>query len=229
MKRRILSKKVMASLLTARTVLLVALLAVPLLGSASSSSPQSAEQCYRAAHEAVVYVRGYNAAGTLINTGSGFIISGDGIAVTAAHVVSASDRVTVLRGEKELTAEVLSCDTASDVALLRLPKGDYPCLTVAKTAPNPGAVVRAIGYPMKDTLIITEGIVNSASAVISGKTRMLVSCTLVNGMSGGPVLDEYGQVVGVCSGSVRTMSGIHLSVLTDALNAEITKAMEVKK
>ena len=77
--------------------------------------------------------------------------------------------------------------------------------------------------------MITEGIVAAPEGTVSGKTRMLVTCDLVNGMSGGPVFDRFGQVAGLCSGSVRTMDGIHLSALYGELAAAVDAAVENAK
>ncbi|MNP47126.1 hypothetical protein D3C76_1411670 [compost metagenome] len=65
---------------------------------------------------------------------------------------------------------------------------------------------------MKGTKIITEGIVNAPQAAINGRNRVLLSAEVVNGMSGGPLMDEHGYAAGILSGSLRTMSGIHLAV-----------------
>ena len=187
---------------------------------------RTAEDCYAVAKDSVLYIRSHYASGTLKATGSGFVVTPEGLALTAAHVVDKGARVTALLPDgTELEAAVVSCDNDTDVAVLRLPVGQYPALELADTAPAGGAVIRAMGYPIKDTLMITEGIVAAPEGTVSGKTRMLVTCDLVNGMSGGPVFDRFGQVVGLCSGSVRTMDGIHLSALHGTLTAAVNAAL----
>lgn len=185
----------------------------------------SAEAQFARARSALLYVRCYYASGSLKATGSGFLIAKNGLAATAAHVVDKAARVTVLTmAGEELDCTVVSADLTTDVALLRLPKGSYPALTIAKSAPASGATLRAMGYPAKDTAIITEGLAAAANGTVSDKERMLVTCDIVNGMSGGPVFDRYGQVVGLCSGSVRTMSGIHLAARWEDLNTAVQAA-----
>ena len=183
-----------------------------------------AEASFAAAEQSLLYIRGYNAAGELKSTGSGFLVSPEGLAVTAAHVIDGGARITAItRDGEEAEAEVLRCDLPTDIALLRLPDASsgLPFLTMAKGPPAAGATVRVLGYPIKDTLIITEGIVAAPFAVVSEKERMLLNCAIVNGMSGGPVLDGAGRVVGMASGSVRTMDGIHLSALSEELFAAV--------
>ena len=196
------------------------------IGAAEERRPElSARAEYALARDAVLYVRGYYQSGSLKATGSGFLVSGDGLALTAAHVVDKAARVTVLGADgKELECTVVSSDPASDVAVLRLPRGKYDFLALAGEAPEGGAVLRAMGYPIKDTLVITEGLCASPEGTVSGKERMLVTCDIVNGMSGGPIINVYGEAVGLCSGSVRTMDGIHLSAIWNELSAAVTAA-----
>ena len=190
----------------------------------------TAEDCYAEAKDSVLYIRSYYASGTLKSTGSGFVATPEGLAVTAAHVIDQGARVTALLPDgTELEAAVVISDTDTDVAVLRLPAGQYPALTVAEQAPDGGAVLRAMGYPSKDTLMITEGIVSAPRGTVSEKERMLVTCALVNGMSGGPIFNKYGEVAGVASGSVRTMAGVHLSALHGALTAALDAANDSVK
>ena len=195
-------------------LLLIGALLGTVLTSATGSMTKeiSAEAQFARARSAVLYVRSFYASGGLKSTGSGFLIRSDGLALTAAHVVDKAARITVrMSTEEELECELISSDTETDIAVLRLPPGTYPSLALSRSEPASGAQVRAMGFPTKDALIITEGLMNAADAVVSEKHRAMVSCDIVNGMSGGPVFDRCGQVIGLCSGSVRTMSGIHLS------------------
>ena len=202
---------------------------LPAFGAATQKEAISAETQYAAAGRSMLYIRCFYESGGLKTTGSGFIIDSDGLAVTAAHVVDKAARVTATDPSgKETECTVISCDTASDVAILRLPRGSYKALKLSEKEESGGAVLRAMGYPFKDTLVITEGLVASPSGTVNEKQRMLVSCNIVNGMSGGPVFDRYGKVVGVCSGSVRTMNGIHLSVLWSDLCTAVSAAKSGK-
>ncbi|MBQ9598887.1 MAG: trypsin-like peptidase domain-containing protein [Clostridia bacterium] len=202
---------------------------LPAFGAATQKEAISAETQYAAAGRSMLYIRCFYESGGLKTTGSGFIIDSDGLAVTAAHVIDKAARVTAIDSAgKELECTVVSSDMASDMAVLRLPRGSYKPLQLADKAASGGATLRAMGYPFKDTLVITEGLVASPCGTVNEKQRMLVSCNIVNGMSGGPVFDQYGKVVGVCSGSVRTMNGIHLSVLWNDLCAAVSAAKSGK-
>lgn len=198
---------------------LAAVLLLLLLGGAGRTEhPIRADECYRKSVDSLLYLRSYYSSGSLKATGSGFIVSEDGLVFTAAHVVKNGERFTaILNDGSELELTLIRSDDDTDLAVLRLPEGTYSALRLADRPPATGAVVRAMGYPLKGTNIITEGIVSAQSGEVSGKERMLVTCDIVNGMSGGPVMNESGRVVGVVSGSIVTMNGIHLSVLSEVL------------
>jgi len=186
--------------------------------SGSGLDKQSAEYCFQVNSPAMFYVRSYNERGKLLTTGSGFIVSKSGYAVTAAHVLKKGVSYTVeLNDGTLLDAELISLNEETDVAVIKLPKGSYKVIEVTDTAPKSGSELRALGYPMKNTLVITEGICSAPNATISYKEKMLVTCQIASGMSGGPVLNEYGQAVGVVSGTVVTMTGIGTSALTQNL------------
>ena len=198
-------------------------------GASSQPIPVSAEAQYAAAAESMLYIRCFYASGGLKTTGSGFVIEKGGLALTAAHVIEKAARITATdSGGRELACDVVSSDPESDVAVLRLPGGSYKALRLADGAAAGGAQLRAMGYPNRNTLLITEGLVSAPSGTVRDRQRMLVSCQIVNGMSGGPIFDSYGRVAGLCSGSVRTMNGIHLSALWSDLRAAVSAAQSGK-
>lgn len=186
-----------------------------LAGAAAQRLALDGNRIYDNAAPAVCYVRGLTETGTLKTTGSCFTVSKDGVALTAAHVVRGTAEVrVVLPSGTELTGvKVLSRDDLTDVAVLQLPARaeGYPALKLATDAPRSGERAYAIGYPLKTTRIMTDGIVSSPLAVINGIERLLVSAELASGMSGGPILSQYGDVIGLASATVRTMNGVSAS------------------
>lgn len=199
------------------------------ISQAETPVPYDAESIYPYAEEAVLYVRAYREDGTLKDVGSGFLIQPEGTALTAYHVVEGATRLGCVRNDgSEVTCRILVLDEAADTAVLQLPAAGkdspYPYLPLRTGLVKHGEQVFAIGYPLKGTKIITEGIVNAPGVPINGRQRILVSATLVNGMSGGPLIDRDGYAAGLLSGSLRTMNGIHLVVDAETLKRVISKA-----
>lgn len=201
------------------------------LSGAKERQTYDAEGIYDAAQPSTFYIRVFRADGTVKDVGTGFLIGRDGEALTAYHVVQGAERISAVLNDGTVVEPiaVAAHDEAKDIASLKLPalhdhsryKAGYPFLNLRSAKTKHGERVYAIGYPMKETKIVTEGIVGSPRAPINGKDRMLISAQVVSGMSGGPVLDEYGDVVGVISGSLRTMNNIHLVVDTDSVRTVI--------
>ncbi|HSW17258.1 MAG TPA: Do family serine endopeptidase [Ramlibacter sp.] len=137
-------------------------------------------------------------------TGSGFIVSEDGLILTNAHVVKGASEVTVkLTDRREFRAKVLGSDEKTDVAVLKINAGKLPTVRLGKTQDLAvGEWVLAIGSPF--------GLENSVSAgVVSAKGRSLPSDSSVPfiqtdvavnpGNSGGPLFNARGEVVGINS------------------------------
>ncbi|MFD2332462.1 S1C family serine protease [Cohnella sp. GCM10020058] len=194
-------------------------------GSAAKTDSIDAVQSYDMAITATLYLRVLDSEGTLQATGSGAIISAGGSALTAYHVVKGAARVEAQLSDGRVLSpvKVVSYDELTDAAVLELPdpktakltSGAYPYLTVRSESLKFGETVYAIGYPLKNTPIITQGIINNPAAKINGRDRILTSSQIVSGMSGGPLLDDAGRLVGTISGSLRTMDNIHLVIDTN--------------
>jgi len=198
-------------------------------GGVEADTPPSydAETVYALSGEAVFYIRVLNAEGAVRSTGSGVVISPEGTAATAYHVVKGAERIEVVfpGSGTGLPATVVGFDELTDAAVLALPKRKqaYPAVAVRNETVAFGEKVFAIGYPLKNTPIVTEGIVNNPAAEINGRARMLISAQVVSGMSGGPIIDAQGRLAGIVSGSLRTMNNIHLGIDIADLNAVVQK------
>lgn len=197
----------------------------PLEAFAQSEVAFSAPEVYKMASKDIFYLRVYQKDGTVKTVGTGFVLN-DTTALTAAHVVLDGYKYEAVfeNSPKTYFANLKKIDTAQDIAILEIqglkdfwtisepsPKGSNG-LSLATGSLEHGDRVFAIGYPLKETKVITEGIVNAPSAQISGKTKTLSSTTVAPGMSGGPLLNERGEVVGLISGSTKTMNEMHLMV-----------------
>jgi S1-C subfamily serine protease len=198
-----------------------------LMGSVSTQSADgvrpgySGEQVYERTHEAVFYVRALSEDGLLNAAGTGFFVTPEGYALTAAHVIrdASSVNVELESGRVYKNVSVVYSDAATDLAVLKPsePEKKFSYIPLSEASPAYGAALYAIGYPLKTTKIFTDGMVSAPEAPINGNDQMLMTVSLANGMSGGPILNEYGYAVGVSSGTLRTMSGISVSPTTEQI------------
>ena len=135
-------------------------------------------------------------------TGSGAIVSTDGVVLTAAHVVAGAShiRVSTVQGIRE--AKVLGIDEANDVAVLKIDGGNYIALPVASSRGiRLGQTVATIGFPETDlqgfSPKVTKGEISSLNGFRDDPRRWQISAPIQMGNSGGPLLDESGNLIGI--------------------------------
>ncbi|HTQ31473.1 MAG TPA: trypsin-like peptidase domain-containing protein [Opitutaceae bacterium] len=134
--------------------------------------------------------------------GTGFVITENGYALTAAHVVSGLKTVSVrLHNGLVLDAEVVRVDEGADVALIKLPGTSHKPVELAPDKPAVGMDVYAIGNPALEELSssVTKGVV-SGNREIDGHKLIQTDVSANPGNSGGPLISKDGRVIGiVCS------------------------------
>ncbi|MCX6936209.1 MAG: trypsin-like peptidase domain-containing protein [Verrucomicrobia bacterium] len=141
--------------------------------------------------------------GKTIGSGTGFLVSPDGLLVTNHHVI-AEARVIIAKAENGglfPVRKVLVTDIPNDLAILQLEGKDLPCLSLAPPGSvDAGTRIAVIGSPLGLEGTLTEGIV-SARRKMPGENRevLQISAPISKGSSGSPVLDSQGRVVGVAS------------------------------
>lgn len=141
----------------------------------------------------------------VIGNGSGFVVSADGYILTNRHVAKEKGVTFMCRfsDKTEKTAEVVAIDDDADVALLKI-KTDKPIpfLQLAQAEePSPGAECSALGFPvgsvMGYSMQVTSGTVSSVNP--AEPYHVTLTCKITHGNSGGPLVDHYGNVIGVVS------------------------------
>lgn len=145
--------------------------------------------------------------------GSGVHI-GHGYIITAAHVVGKEAVAGILATDgTERKAAILWANTVYDIALLRLEEFDG--LADAKLAcvtPIDGEPLIAEGNPSRMEFLALRGFVSGGAREIGPwKIAIPVDLTLIGGMSGGPVYDRAGHVVGITVGHLALPMGFTMS------------------
>jgi S1-C subfamily serine protease len=151
------------------------------------------------------------------NLGSGFVISKDGLIMTAAHVVQVADMVTVqfLNGA-QADAKVMGADKTADVALLKLT--DPPSkLFVAKLGNSDkvkiGEQVFVVGAPHGLFHTLTVGYISGRRRPGSLSNKLLpleflqTDAAINTGNSGGPMFNSKGEVIGIVSSILSKSRG----------------------
>lgn len=178
----------------------------------------SLQQIYAQCVDTVVSITAITPQGQI--TGSGVVVTKDGYIVTNSHVIDGAQTLWVgFTDGRELTAQLVGQDAFSDLAVLYVEAnalkaadfGDSDALRV-------GDVVVAIGDPMGPQLTgsMTDGIVSAINRqiVTDGRSMTLIqtNAALNEGNSGGPLINCYGQVVGINTMKMGAASGSSTSV-----------------
>jgi len=133
--------------------------------------------------------------------GSGFLIGKEGHVLTNAHVVGDAKSVQVLTANGlELQGNVIAKNKARDVALVKIPSRVSEPIRIEKTAPEVSSIVYAMGTPLNEGLkaTVTKGVLSAERKdKVSGLTFLQSDVAISPGSSGGPLLDENGQVIGI--------------------------------
>lgn len=145
-------------------------------------------------------------------TGSGFIISADGLILTNHHVVDGADEIKVrLTDNREYTGKVLGSDAKTDIAVVKIEAKDLPYLTMGNSDElKVGEWVAAIGSPFGLDNTVTSGIVSAKSRKLPSDQYVpfIQTDVAVNpGNSGGPLFNMKGEVVGINSQIFSTSGG----------------------
>jgi serine protease Do len=140
------------------------------------------------------------------STGSGFVVSADGLVVTNNHVIEGADRVRVILEGRRYDAHVQGIDTATDVALLKIDiDRSLPYLELGDSdALRVGEWVMVVGSPLQLDQTVTVGVVSAKGRSLGVLDRsfedFIQTDAAINfGNSGGPMVDLQGRVVGIAT------------------------------
>lgn len=191
---------------------------------AGSSKEISAQQIYENFNPAVVNVSSVRGTANIFGfgggneeaTGSGFIISKDGLVVTNDHVVEDADAVKVTLFDKtEFNAKVLGTDRSTDLAVLKIEGFDKkitPLRLSDSSDLKVGDTVYAIGNPLGLEGSMSRGIVSNTNRTIDAPNGFQIrnviqtDAAINRGNSGGPLINTFGRVIGV-SAQIATEGG----------------------
>ncbi len=191
-----------------------------------------------------VGTRGAVAVALRPSTGSGIIVSSDGLIVTNAHVVAGATRVQIQlafldgfagrsvvqpRG-KRLPAKIIGVDLETDLALLKVEATGLPVLELADSEEvQQGQIVLAFGSPLGLENSVSMGVVSSAARQLEPDDRMIYLQTdapINPGNSGGPLVDVRGNVVGINTMIFGGRDGLGFAVPSNIVRSVVEQLRE---
>ncbi len=150
------------------------------------------EKCSKATVEIIAEI-----AGDKYNLGSGFFLD-NGKVVTNFHVVAGADRIQVITYDDTVyeVDQVLGYDENIDLALLKI-NSKNESLAENQEGITVGEPVYILGSPLGLTGTFADGMVSSSSRKIENVDYIQVTAPMSPGNSGGPLLNTYGEVMGI--------------------------------
>ncbi len=170
--------------------------------------------------------------------GSGGILTSDGYAFTNAHVVNQASRIVVtMEDGAQYGAELVDADASNDLAVIKI-NADKPLATLVLGRSDDllvGERVIAVGNPFGLENSVTTGIVSAARRDITDSGRVLFkdviqTDALINpGNSGGPLLNVFGEVIGVNSAIRAGAQGIGFAIPVERVKSSIASLLDYRK
>ncbi len=168
-------------------------------------------------------------------SGSGTILSPDGIVLTNNHVVEGASAIELaLSDGHKVGARILGRDPDTDIAVLRAETGDrLPSARLGNSKRvKPGQIAIAIGNPLGFQSTVTAGIVSAVGRSLRAQNGRLIGdviqtdAALNPGNSGGPLVNSRAEVIGVNTAVIMGAQGICFSVASNTAQHVLTQVLQ---
>jgi TPR repeat protein len=148
-------------------------------------------------------------------SGTGFFITEDGYLITNEHVAGSGAQVRLVTEAGILSAKVVKVDAANDLALLKVEGKFAPLPVVSSRTVKMGSTVATVGFPNIGLQGFAPKLAKGEIAALSGTQDdpryFQISVPLQPGNSGGALVDERGNVVGVAAAKLNVAAAVATS------------------
>jgi serine protease Do len=186
--------RILKPALVVMAVLLVSTLTLRAAPAGTTASEKDIAEIAKKIYPSVVRVEVQN---HTRRVATGVVIDKDGYIVTTALMSPRNEKITITTSDgKTLDAEFLGFDTETQLAVLKAKDKGLPALPMGNAGDlAAGSWVCVVGISPEQTPAVTQGIVSSVA-----ENRLRLNIWVTPGSSGGPVVDDKGQMVGLLRG-----------------------------
>lgn len=185
----------------------------------------TAEQIYKNVSDGVVVIHSYDSNNELSSQGSGVVINDNGYVVTNYHVLVGNDRLEILHNKEIVPyVDIIGIDVEKDILILKIEDKKFPSIKIgdSKTLII-GQRIYAIGSPLGFENSISEGIISGLRTYDdTGKNFIQITASLSPGSSGGAVVNDKGELIGISTLSLKEGQNLNFAIpINDILSVEI--------
>ena len=161
----------------------------------------------------------YDQNGKELGLATGFVYSDDGKIITNYHVIEGaySAKITINNKTYQIS-KVLAYDRRIDLAVLQVNETFSTYAKICKNEIAVGSTVYAIGSSRGMTNTFSQGIVTYYDRVVDGVSHIQHDASITNGNSGGPLINEYGEVVGINTWQITDSQNLNFAVFVKELD-----------
>ena len=181
----------------------------------------NAEQIYARCAPAVFYIEVYNKSGQMLGSGSGVFLSEDGLAITNHHVVedAYSAKIQTTDGKVYNVSGYYEAKEAIDMALIQIDGSGFSYMEIGDSKNIAGGQsIFTIGSPLGLDNTISTGIISNPNRVLGGLGYIQISAPISHGSSGGALINDKGQLIGITSAGFDDGQNLNLAVPIHRMN-----------
>lgn len=197
--------------------------------SATKKSVMTAEEIYEKYAQAAVSIISYDAGGNE-TVGSGFFID-SGMVLTNYHVIDYANKMYMedANGKEYQVKYLYDYDANNDLAVLGVEETNEEILFISNDSVATGDDVYTLGSPVELTGSISDGMVSYAKRYMEGINYIQFTAPISKSSGGGPLLNCYGEVIGVNTLTVSSGQNLNFAVKIAYLKQlDLTQKQDIK-
>jgi S1-C subfamily serine protease len=168
---------------------------------------------------------------SFFGTGTAFLISEDGYIATAAHVVAGGSSFHIMFNGEIAFADLVVSDPENDIAILKANISGRPLPITTSRTLSVGSSIATLGYPDSDVMGQAQkasfGYVRAKSGFYDDPRDLFLDLPIDPGSSGGPLLNQYGEIVGVVTSSMENDPDDSFAIKSDYIVPLLPEGIEL--